>query len=140
MARREIKTIRVSEIPPLVRDAYELRSSYTIIPKEIQTVINTHMKGSAGFRDFSSLRAADSEGFQEVRRWGRLDTTSRPLPRSTGSLAATPTGVAAKGTALSATRWGSGMGPESPDPRRGSVDPKPPSPRRVAPPGITSTI
>ena len=88
MARREIKTIRVSDIPTLVRDAYELRSSYTIIPKEIQSVINTHMKGSSGFRDFSSLRTekpADSEGFQEVRRWGRSDTTSRPLPRPMGT-------------------------------------------------------
>jgi len=81
MARREVKSIRVSEIPTSVRDVYALRTEYTSIPTEIQAIINKHMKGAsiaASVRDFSSLRGGrpDPEGFQEVRRWGR------PPPRS----------------------------------------------------------
>lgn len=90
MARREIKSIRVSEVPASIRDVYALRSSYTTISPEIQTIIETHMKGGSagptGFRDFSSLRGShpDAEGFQEVRRWGRSEPASRPASRPTG--------------------------------------------------------
>lgn len=91
MARREVKSIRVSDIPSLVKDVYAMRSEYTIIPPAIQAIIATHMKGgstgSSGFRDFSSLRGGtrpDAEGFQEVRRWGRSEPASRPAPKPIG--------------------------------------------------------
>jgi hypothetical protein len=83
MARREVKSIRVSEVPASIRDAYALRTEYTVIPSSIKTIIETHVKGgsagSTGFRDFSSLRGgvADTDGFQEVRRWGRTASSSR---------------------------------------------------------------
>jgi len=84
MAHRELRTLKVSEVPTSVQDVYALRTEYTIIPPAIQAMIATHMKaaggstGSTGFRDFSSLRAkTDSDGFQEVRRWGRPEAAPR---------------------------------------------------------------
>jgi len=87
MARREVKTMKVSDIPASVRDVYALRTEYTTIPPAVQAIIARHMKaagGSTGFRDFSSLRGdirPDAEGFQEVRRWGRSEPMGRPAPR-----------------------------------------------------------
>jgi len=82
MARREVKSVRVSEVPASIRDIYALRSEYTTTPPAIKAIIASHIKGSSGptgFRDFSSLRTrSDAEGFQEVRRWGRPEPTSRP--------------------------------------------------------------
>ena len=84
MAHREVRTHKVSEVPTSVRDVYALRTEYTTIPPAIQGVISSYMKaaaGSSGFRDFSSLRAKpDSDGFQEVRRWGRPEASPRYRP------------------------------------------------------------
>jgi len=79
MARRDIKTLRVSEIPPSVTAAYVLRNEYKTIPKEVAEIMYTvkSKSTSSGFRDFSSLKggarssASDGDGFQEVRRWGK---------------------------------------------------------------------
>jgi hypothetical protein len=79
MARRDIKTLRVSEIPPSVTAAYALRNEYKTIPREVAEILHTvkSKSTSSGFRDFSSLKggarssASDGDGFQEVRRWGK---------------------------------------------------------------------
>jgi len=80
MERRRIQTLKVSEVPSSVNTIYALRSRYTESPKEIVDIVDKHIKMKAistGFRDFSSLRGAskpvksDSDGFQEVRRWGK---------------------------------------------------------------------
>ena len=91
MAHRELRTLKVSEVPASVRDVYALRTEYTVILPEIQAIIATHMKGessgSIGFRDFSSLRAkTDSDGFQEVRRWGRSEVSTRHRTPLSGTL------------------------------------------------------
>jgi hypothetical protein len=89
MAYREVRSIKVSEVPVSILDVYALRTECATIPSEVQTIITTHMKG-AGFRDFSSLRAkTDSDGFQEVRRWGRSEVSSRHKPLS-GTLSIEP--------------------------------------------------
>jgi len=95
MAHRELRTLKVSEVPASVRDVYALRTEYTVISPAIQAVISTHMKGvstgSTGFRDFSSLRSkTDSDGFQEVRRWGRAEGSSRHRPSISGTLSIEP--------------------------------------------------
>lgn len=91
MAYREVRSIKVSEVPVSILDVYALRTECDTIPSEVKIIITTHMKGgSAGFRDFSSLRAkTDSDGFQEVRRWGRSETSSRHKPLS-GTLSVEP--------------------------------------------------
>jgi hypothetical protein len=103
MARRDIKTLRVSEIPPSVTAAYALRNEYKTIPREVAEILHTvkSKSTSSGFRDFSSLKggarssASDAEGFQEVRRWGKPHserTTFFPkAPVSSPSLARTYT-------------------------------------------------
>ena len=106
MARREVKSIRVSEIPASIQDVYALRTEYTTISSEIQAKINTHIKGAvvvSGFRDFSSLRGggrADTEGFQEVRRWGRPEARYKP-PVSASAGAGGPASRAPASTTLS---------------------------------------
>jgi hypothetical protein len=97
MERRLIQTLKVSEVPSSVNAIYALRTSYSDVPVEIVSMIDKHIKikaatsaatsrfaGRSGtsdntppFRDFSSLRGggrpvkSDSDGFQEVRRWGK---------------------------------------------------------------------
>ena len=80
MSRREIRSVKVSEIPASILAAYELRHIVTEIPADITAVVNTHIKtpkaAISRFRDFSSLRSGGAggkaeDGFQEVRRWGK---------------------------------------------------------------------
>jgi len=86
MAYREVRSIKVSEVPVSILDVYALRTECATIPSEVQIIITTHMKG-AGFRDFSSLRVkTDSDGFQEVRRWGRSEVSSRHRTPLSGTL------------------------------------------------------
>jgi hypothetical protein len=97
MERRRIQTLKVSEVPSSVNAIYALRTTYNDVPTEIVNIIDKHIKIKSAtsatasrfvgrsaaaeytppFRDFSSLRGnsrpvkSDSDGFQEVRRWGK---------------------------------------------------------------------
>ena len=108
MERRRIQTLKVSEVPSSVNAIYALRTTYNDVPTEIVNIIDKHIKIKSAtsatasrfvgrsaaaeytppFRDFSSLRGnsrpvkSDSDGFQEVRRWGKGSRASHEIGKS----------------------------------------------------------